>query len=111
MREIVKCNALSRVYVATDYFDASINRIIAWVVGVRNAQKAMLEALLMPVDNLKKIELENDFSSRMAMMEELKTMPFGAVWDYYLETQNMPAGFDWISTVKDYEAKVQLKRG
>lgn len=111
MREIVKCDALSKVYVSTDYFDASINRIIAWVVGVRNSQKALLEALLMPVDNLKKIELANDFSSRMAMTEELKTMPFGAVWDYYLELEGMPAGFDWISKVKEYESSVQLKRG
>lgn len=111
MREIVKCDALSRVYIATDYFDASINRIVAWVVGVRNAQKALLEALLMPVDNLKKIEFENDFSSRLAMTEELKTMPFGAVWDYYLEAQSMPSGFDWIGEVKKYEAEVLLKRG
>ncbi len=111
MREIIKCNALSRVYVATDYFDASINRIVAWVVGVRNAQKALLEALLMPVDQLKNIEFGNDFSSRLAMTEELKTMPFGAVWDYYLETENMPGGFDWIAKVKEYESKVQLKRG
>lgn len=111
MREIIKCDALSRVYIATDYFDASINRIVAWVVGVRNAKKALLEALLMPVQNLRKIELENDLSSRLAMTEELKTMPFGAVWNYYLETQNMPAGFDWIGEVKKYESEVQLKRG
>lgn len=111
MREIVKCDALSKVYISTDYFDASINRIVAWIVGVRNTQKALLEALLMPVEKLKKIELDNDFSSRLAMTEELKTMPFGAVWDYYLETKNMPAGFDWIADVKKYESEVQLKRG
>ena len=111
MREIVKCGALSRVHLATDYFDASINRIVAWVVGVRNTQKALLEALLMPVAMLKNIEKGNDFSSRMALTEELKTMPFGAVWEYYLDKENIPGGLEWIKTVKEYESSVQFKRG
>ncbi len=111
MREVVKCDALSKVNIATDYFDASINRIVAWVVGVRNTQKALLEALLMPLENLRKLEAENDFSSRLAMTEELKTMPFGAVWDYYLQTYDIPSGFDWIDEVKKYERDVQMKRG
>ena len=111
MREVVKCGALPRVHIATDYFDASINRIIAWVVGVRNTQKALLEALLMPLENLRKLEVNGDNSSRMAMTEELKTMPFGTIWDFYLESRGMPSGFNWIEDVKKYERDVQLKRG
>ncbi len=110
MREVVKNDLLSKVFIATDYFDASINRIVAWVTGVRNTKKALLEALLMPIDTLKKLEIEGDKSSRLALTEELKTMPFGAVWDYVCEKNNMPSGFEWVKEVLAYEKEILLKR-
>ncbi len=110
MREIVRLNALDRVYISTDYFDASINRIMALTVGARNTKKALLEALLQPVDTLKKLELDRDFGSRLAFTEELKAMPFGLVWDEYCERNNVPTGSDWIKDAKQYEKDVLAKR-
>ena len=110
MRELVRLNALDRVYIATDYFDASINRIMALTVGARNTKKALLEALLQPVEMLKKVEFERDFGSRLALSEELKSMPFGLVWDYYCELNNVPNGNDWIKDAKKYEKDVLAKR-
>lgn len=110
MSEIVSCNALDRVNIALDYFDASINRIAAWVIGTRNAKKALLKALLTPVDTLKKFELEGDFTSRLAMMEELKSYPFSAVWDYYCESRNVTVRGEWLKDIKQYEKTVLSKR-
>ncbi len=110
MREVVKNDLLDKVYFATDYFDASINRIFAWAVGVRNAQKALLQALLLPVELLKKVELENDCSSRLALLEESKVLPLGIVWEHYLETKGVPADFAWHGDVKKYESEVLSKR-
>ena len=106
--EIVRCDALDRVFIATDYFDASINRISAWVTGVRNVQKALLLALLTPHETLKKLQEQNDFTSVMVLQEKLKCAPFYDVWIKYLESQNLTD--DYLDQIKDYEREVLLKR-
>lgn len=110
MGEVVRNGLLDRVYLSLDYFDASINRIMAWVIGARNARKALLEALLWPVDTLKAAEAQGDKSTRLAFTQELKSYPFGTVWDYYCQKSNMPVGIDWIGDVKQYEKDVLSKR-
>lgn len=110
MSEIVRCGAINRFYIALDYFDASINRIAAWVIGTRNAQKALLKALLEPTAALKKLEADGDYTSRLALTEEYKTYPFNAVWDYYCEKKGVPVKGAWLSQVKDYEKDVLSKR-
>ena len=107
-KEIVRNNALDRVFLATDYFDASINRISAWVTGVRSVQKALLFALLQPNDQLKKLQDENDLTSLMVLQEDLKTAPFGAVWDEFLARENVEK--DYIKAVKAYEEKILKER-
>lgn len=110
-REIIRCGALNRVNLALDYFDASINRIAAWVIGARNTQKALLSALLEPVDDLKAAEAEGDYTSRLALTEEYKSYPMGAVWDYYCMTRDVPVREQWLAEVKDYERTVLADRG
>ena len=110
MREIARLDAFDRVYIATDYFDASVNRIMALAVGARNTKKAILEAMLQPVDTLKKLERDGDTGSRLALCEELKTMPIGDVWDYYCEKNGVLTGTDWIADAKKYEDEVLSKR-
>jgi L-rhamnose isomerase len=109
-QEIVRNDALERVHVGLDYFDASINRVAAWTVGARNTLKALLVALLEPLDTLKQYEVEGDFSSRLALLEELKSMPFSTVWDYYCEQKGVPVGMDFMRVIKDYEKKELSKR-
>lgn len=109
-QEIVRGNYTDRVNLGLDFFDASINRVAAWVIGTRNMIKAMLLALLEPTEQLKQLELDGDFTSRLAMFEELKTMPFAAVWDYYCLNSNVPVGADWLKRVKQYEKTVQSNR-
>ena len=109
-KEIVRCEALDRVFVALDYFDASINRIAAWVIGMRNVEKALLSALLTPHALLSSYQNEADFTSMLAVSEELKTLPFGAVWEEYLERCGAPSGFEWLAKVKEYEREVLAKR-
>jgi len=108
--EIVRGNYLNRVHIGLDFFDASINRVAAWVIGTRSTIKALLIAMLEPIEKLRVMEANIDFTSRLAMLEELKTLPFGAVWDYYCQKSNVPAGDAWLKEVKDYEAKVTSKR-
>jgi L-rhamnose isomerase len=108
--EIVRNDGLERVHIGLDYFDASINRIAAWTIGARNTLKALLVALLEPQELLKQYELDRDFSSRLALQEELKSMPFSAVWDAYCEKKNVPVGMDFMNTIKDYEKKELFKR-
>lgn len=110
MKEIVRCDALEKVNIALDYFDASINRIAAWVIGTRNAQKALLAALLEPTETLKNAELNGDYTTRLALSEELKSYPFNAIWDYYCLNQNVPVKESWIADVKQYEKDVLVKR-
>ncbi len=109
-QEIVRPGATERVHIGLDYFDASINRVAAWVIGARNMVKALLAALLEPTDRLREYERSGDFTSRLAMLEELKTMPLAAVWDYYCLQSGVPVGPEWLAKVKDYEAKVLSKR-
>ena len=110
MREVVRADALDRVYLALDYFDASISRIIAWTVGARNARKALLSALLEPTEKLRKLEQEGDKSSRLALQQELLTLPFGAIWDEFCERKSVPVGTAWIDAAKQYEKDVLSKR-
>jgi L-rhamnose isomerase len=105
MEEIVRGNYLDRVHIGMDFFDASINRIAAWVIGARNTKKALLIALLEPLERLRKFEAEGDFTSRLALLEEARTLPFGEVWNEFCRRQNVPVGFDWMEAVKRYEHK------
>lgn len=107
-KEIVRNNALDRVFIATDYFDASINRISAWITGIRSVQKALLFALLQPSDMLKKLQNEVRFTELMALQEELKTAPIGDIWDEYLKRENVEN--DYITEVLNYEKEVLVKR-
>ena len=107
MKEIVRADALGRVFLATDYFDASINRISAWVTGLHSVQKALLYALLEP-KTLKALQDANNFTELMVRQEELKTMPFGAVWEEYLRRENILQ--DYFAEIKRYEADVLSKR-
>lgn len=99
-----------RVHIGLDFFDGSINRIACWAIGSRNMQKALLWAALEPVEMLQKFEDEGDFTSRLAYLEEIKTLPFGAVWDAYCESQNVSVGDSWIAEMKKYEKDVLLAR-
>ncbi len=108
--EIVRGDYLERVHIGLDFFDASINRVAAWVIGSRCMLKALLIALLEPTDKLREFEHSGDFTSRLAILEELKTLPFGAVWDYDCSKMEVPAGDAWLKEIKDYEARVTSKR-
>jgi L-rhamnose isomerase len=110
-REIVRGDALNRVYLATDFFDASINRVGAWVTGVRSLQKALLYAMLEPVSTLKELEAKRRGAERLALMEECRTMPYYAVWDYFCLKSGVPAGTAWLNEIRDYEEKILSKRG
>ena len=109
-QEIVRGGFLDRVHIGLDYFDASINRVAAWTIGARDTLRALLMALLEPIDSLRQIEQAGDYSLRLAMLEELKGMPFGAVWDYYCLKQGAPVGLTFMDEVKDYEKRELSKR-
>lgn len=108
-KEIVRNNAQKKVLIATDYFDASINRIAAWAVGVRSVQKALLWAALQPHEAMREMQDGARFTELMALGEEMKTLPFGGVWEEYLRRENIP-GEDWLGKVKEYEDKVLSRR-
>lgn len=105
-KEIVRNDALDRVLLALDFFDASINRISAWTVGMRNMQKALLYALLSPNKQMKEMQDQNRFTELMMLQEEIKTYPFGAVWDYFCESQGVPVREEWFKEVQKYENDV-----
>ena len=107
-QEIVRNDALDRVFIATDYFDASINRISAWVTGMRNVQKALLFALLQPNDTMKAMQDSNNMTELMVLKEEMKTMPFGDVWEEFLRQDGVAS--DYITPIKEYEEKVLVNR-
>jgi L-rhamnose isomerase len=109
-KEIVRCDALDRVLIGLDFFDASINRIAAWVVGTRDMQKALLYALLLPHQYMKELQDSTRFTELMALSEELKTCPFGDVWDEYCRRQQVPLGMSWFNEIKKYEAEVLSQR-
>ncbi len=109
-QELVRSGKLDKVHIGLDFFDASINRIAAWVIGTRCMIKALLIALLEPTDTLRKAEKSGDYTLRLAMLEELKTLPYGAVWDYYCARSDVPVGPAWLAEVKAYEKNVLAKR-
>ncbi len=109
-KEIVRSDALDRVFIGLDFFDASINRIAAWVVGMRNMQKALLEALLAPNAKLAQLQETENFTELMALQEELKTYPMGDIWDYFCKMNNVPEKQNWLIDVKNYEKNVLSKR-
>ena len=109
--ELVRGDFIERVHVGLDFFDASINRIAAWVIGTRAMLKSLLIALLEPLPLLRQFEADGDFTSRLALLEEQKSLPFGAVWDYYCLKSGVPVGMDWLQVVRQYELRVLASRG
>lgn len=109
-KELVRGDALERAMIGLDFFDASINRVAAWVIGTRAAQKALLWALTQPNDALKDMQDSADFTRRLMLMEDVKTLPFGEIWDEYCRRQNVPLDREWYSEVEKYERDVQSKR-
>lgn len=110
MKEIIRCNALDRVHIGLDFFDASVNRIGAYVVGTRATQKCLLQALLEPLDKLREYEANEQYFERLALLEEAKGMPWNAVWDMFCLKNNVPVGDSFIAGVQKYEAEVTSKR-
>jgi L-rhamnose isomerase len=106
VREVVAGGNLDRVRIGLDFFDASINRVAAWVIGARNVQRAALVSLLEPTGRLRELERAGDFTTRLALLEELKGMPWAAVWDYFCLQHNVPAGAAFLDDIRDYEARV-----
>ncbi len=111
MGEIVRGNYLDRVHIGLDFFDASINRIAAWAIGARNALRALLMALLEPTEQMRALEMAGDFTARLALLEELKGMPLGAIWDSYCLQQNVPVGMTFLDEIRAYENQVLAQRG
>lgn len=109
-RELVRNDLLGKTHIGLDFFDATINRVAAWVIGTRNTIKAVLKAMLEPTEYLKKVELVGDFTTRLALTEELKDFPFADVWNYYCEQQGVPVGLDWLKEAQQYEKEVLFKR-
>jgi L-rhamnose isomerase len=109
-QELVRGDYLERVHIGLDFFDASINRVAAWVIGARSMQKALLLALLEPTKSLRRLEDAGDNTARLALLEELKALPFGAIWDHYCVSRGVPAGRDWLAEVRDYERDVLSHR-
>lgn len=110
-KEIVRADAMDRVHVGLDFFDASINRIGAYVIGIRATQKAFLQAFLEPTAKLREYEANGQYFERLALLEEAKGLPWNAVWDYFCESNNVPVGESYIAEVQEYEKNVTSKRG
>jgi L-rhamnose isomerase len=110
MQELVRGLYLDRVHIGLDFFDASINRVAAWVIGTRNTLRALLIALLEPTEMMRKLEVSGDYTMRLALLEELKGMPVGAVWDYYCLRQGVPVGIGFMDEVRTYEEKALAER-
>ena len=110
MQEIVRGDYLDRVHIGLDFFDASINRIAAWVIGTRATSRALLQALLEPIELLRKFEADGNLTARLAMLEETKNLPANAVWDYYCKASEVPVGRAWLDKVQTYEKQVLSQR-
>ena len=108
--EVARAGAWDKVFVATDYFDASINRVAAWVIGARATLKAILLALLEPTEMLRREEAAGNFTARLSLLEEIRDLPYGAVWDAFCARQKVPVGAAWLEKVTEYEKTVLLKR-
>jgi len=111
MQELVRGDFLHRVHIGLDFFDASINRVAAWVVGTRNALRALLLALLEPAGRLQEMEVAGDYTGRLVLLEELKSLPFGAVWDYFCLQQDVPVGLGFLDEIRAYEKQELAGRG
>ncbi|WP_026370579.1 L-rhamnose isomerase [Kallotenue papyrolyticum] len=111
LQEVVRCDALERVHLGLDFFDASINRVAAWVIGARNVLRALLIALLEPTARLRAAEQASDYTTRLALLEELKGMPWQAVWDYHCLQQDVPVGAAYLDEIRAYEASELAARG
>ncbi|MBQ7525513.1 MAG: L-rhamnose isomerase [Abditibacteriota bacterium] len=111
MKELVRTNSLDRVDICTDFFDGTINRVGAWVVGMRSILKALLLAFLEPVELLRKYENEGRNFERLAMQEETKSLPYAAVWERFCEINNVPAGSEWVDEIAAYGDKIAAERG
>ena len=109
-QEIVRTGFLERIHIGLDYFDASINRVAAWTIGARNALRALLFALLEPTDELKQLESEGNYTKRLALLEEIKGMPSGAVWDYFCRQHQVPVGIGYLDEIRAYEQSTLSKR-
>jgi L-rhamnose isomerase len=109
-QELVRGDYLERTHIGLDYFDASINRVAAWTIGTRNMIKALLLAMLEPTARLRDLEDAGDYTGRLALLEELKTLPFGAIWDYYCATSGVPVGRAWLAEIRTYEEEVLSAR-
>ncbi|HWE39551.1 MAG TPA: L-rhamnose isomerase [Isosphaeraceae bacterium] len=109
-QELVRGDYLGRVRLGLDFFDASINRVAAWVIGTRALLRALLMALIEPIDELRRLEADGDRTGRLALLEECKALPFGAVWDYHCRSRGVPAGHDWLAEVRAYEREVLARR-
>ena len=109
-QEIVRGDFLHRVHIGLDFFDASINRVAAWVIGARNTMRALLLALLEPIDQMRELEIAGDYTQRLALLEELKGLPFGAVWDYFCLQQGVPVGMSFMGEIQMYEQQELSKR-
>lgn len=107
---LVEKDYLDRTRIGLDFFDASINRVAAWVIGARNTQKALLFAMLRPSDRLREAELNGDYTTRLAWQEFLKEAPFGAIWNHFCERRETPSGIEWLSTIQRYESEVLRER-
>ncbi|KAA1258786.1 L-rhamnose isomerase [Rubripirellula obstinata] len=110
MQEIVRGDYLDRVHIGLDFFDASINRVAAWAIGTRNTLKAVLAAMLEPSAQLQQLENDGDYTTRLALMEEQKMMPLGAVWNHYCQTMGVPVGAEWLEETRQYEQTTLSKR-
>jgi L-rhamnose isomerase len=109
-QELVRGGFLPRTHIGLDYFDASINRVAAWVIGTRNTLKALLKAMIEPIDRLRECEAAADYTARLALQEEIKSLPWGAVWDRYCAAAGVPGGGRWLDEVRDYERTVMAAR-
>ena len=109
--ELVRGDYLKRTHIGLDFFDASINRVAAWVVGARSVLKALLLALVEPIETLRTCENEGDFTGRLVLLEECRTLPFGAVWDYHCLKCDVPVSPAWLEEIRTYEKNVLAKRG
>jgi L-rhamnose isomerase len=109
-QELVRGDYLERTHIGLDYFDASINRVAAWTIGARNMLKALLKALLEPIERLRALEADGDYTGRLALLEEARTLPFGAVWDVCCERAGVPVGAAWLERIRRYERDVLAGR-
>ncbi|MDN0121267.1 L-rhamnose isomerase [Yersinia frederiksenii] len=108
--EIIRHNLFDRVHIGLDFFDASINRIAAWVIGTRNMKKALLRALLEPTEMLRQLELRGDYTARLALLEEQKSLPWQAIWEGYCQRNDVPVDARWLDAVREYEQQILSQR-